>query len=369
MIQQTTDNNSVESGENLASIQTEQSDLLLFISEYKQGENKEISFFLHAQDTKLELSYKNCGSISLKKEPLHFFRSFFREIENIPLDDLTEEKLERIGAHLFETVLPENLQSLLWKLKDRIQSIHIYSDDPWIPWELCRLQGEDENAMINESGFLCETFIVTRWIRDIPRYSSFTLNNMALIVPTDSGLHNANKERNYLSKLSTETRKVTLVDADFSSVIKALSSGQYDSWHFTGHGLYQMSDPNRSGIRLDHQEQLCARDISGKVKNLGRSHPLIFLNTCQAGRSGLSLTNIGGFASQSLNAGAGAFIGAYWSIYDHAAYPFAKAFYDRLLAGQPIGKAVREARLEIKRSGDPTWLAYTVYADPFAVVE
>ena len=58
----------------------------------------------------------------------------------------------------------------------------------------------------------------------------------------------------------------------------------------------------------------------------------------------------------------------YWSVYDQPAHDFAQAFYGRLLAGLPIGRAVQEARTAIRPLGDPTWLAYTVFADPLATV-
>jgi len=35
----------------------------------------------------------------------------------------------------------------------------------------------------------------------------------------------------------------------------------------------------------------------------------------------------------------------------------------------PIGEAVRAARIAVRAEGDPTWLAYTVFADPLASVE
>ena len=82
----------------------------------------------------------------------------------------------------------------------------------------------------------------------------------------------------------------------------------------------------------------------------------------------MSLTNIGGWARQFLQAEAGAFIGAYWSIYDQPAYDFAQVLYSRLLSRIPIGRAVQEARTSIRSAGDPTWLAYRVFADPLATV-
>ena len=82
----------------------------------------------------------------------------------------------------------------------------------------------------------------------------------------------------------------------------------------------------------------------------------------------MSLTNVGGWAAQFLQAGAAAFIGTYWSVYDRPAHEFAQALYGRLLGGMPLGLAAREARGAIRSLGDPTWLAYTVFGNPLATV-
>ncbi|MBU0492441.1 MAG: hypothetical protein KKB13_11385 [Chloroflexi bacterium] len=47
---------------------------------------------------------------------------------------------------------------------------------------------------------------------------------------------------------------------------------------------------------------------------------------------------------------------------------FAQTFYGRLLAGLAIRPAVQEARAAIRLLGDPTGLAYTVFADLVATV-
>ena len=57
----------------------------------------------------------------------------------------------------------------------------------------------------------------------------------------------------------------------------------------------------------------------------------------------MGLTGMGGWASRFLKAGAGGFLGAYWSIHDEPALDFAKAFYTRLFAGDPVGKAARRS--------------------------
>ena len=108
-----------------------------------------------------------------------------------------------------------------------------------------------------------------------------------------------------------------------------------------------------------------------RFKKLGKAKPLVFLNGCETGQGLVSLTGFSGWADKFLKAGAAAFIGSYWSIVDRPALEFAKTFYNQLLAGVAIGEAVRAARLKIKHDfpGDPTWLAYTVFADPLATVE
>jgi len=51
---------------------------------------------------------------------------------------------------------------------------------------------------------------------------------------------------------------------------------------------------------------------------------VVFINACQVGRSGMAMTGIGGWANRFVQAGAGAFIGAYWSVIDEPAFDFAK---------------------------------------------
>jgi hypothetical protein len=53
-----------------------------------------------------------------------------------------------------------------------------------------------------------------------------------------------------------------------------------------------------------------------------------------------------------------------WKTTDQLAYEFAKAFYQRLQAGDCVAEAMRRARKDIVMSGDATYLSYTLYAHP-----
>jgi hypothetical protein len=360
-------------GQLLASPSPQVPDLSLFIEEREAGGALEFVIRLTAPDPALALNLRPFGPFRLEVAPPEFFETFFKEIEELPLEtkeqrQLAERRLAAKGAYLTEALLPPDLRETLWLLRDRIRSVIIQSEEPWIPWELCRLMGHEDGRIV-EGPFLCEAFAVTRWLPGEGFKRPLRLTKLALIVPTDSGLPMATAERDFVLSLAGERREVTAIAPSFAEVQDAFTAGVYDGWHFTGHGAARDANPDRSSIILEGEESFTPEDLSGQAANVGIPHPLVFINACQVGRGGMGLTGIGGWARRFVQIGAGAFIGAYWSVYDEPALAFAKEVYTRLLDGAPIGDAVRDARVAVREGGDPTWLAYTVFADPLATVE
>jgi len=94
--------------------------------------------------------------------------------------------------------------------------------------------------------------------------------------------------------------------------------------------------------------------------------PIVFINACQAGSGGHTLSGTGGLAETFVKCGAGLFVSALWSIGDKTALTFATRFYDALKAGETVVEAAGRARAEAKNAREPTWLAYTVYGHPHA---
>ena len=349
-------------------------DLTMFIDEHETGGKIEFTILVSASDPALELNLKSFGPFTLEVDPSAFFETFFKEIEDLPADTpeqrkIADRRLAAKGAYLTETLMPPELRDTMWRLRDKLTSIIVQSEEPWIPWELCRLVGHEADGRTVEGPFLCEAFAVTRWLPGLGFKRPLRVNNLALVVPGDSGLPLATAERDYVLSLAAAGRTVTAIDPTFTAVQDAFVAGAYDAWHFTGHGVAKDSNPDKSAITLAGDEPFSPEDVSGQAANVGLAHPLVFFNACQVGRSGMALTGIGGWARRFVQVGAGAFIGAYWSVYDEAAFAFAKEVYARLLASMPIGEAVKEARIAVRAEGDPTWLAYTVFADPLASVE
>lgn len=358
--------------QHLAPVSAQRPDLSLYIfSEVEDGQTV-LTFRLSATKPEENLNLTELGSKTLMSDPGRYFAEFFADIENLTLDSAEKMKEAELqvqikGAHLFSEVFPNDVKQRLWQLRDQITSIQIISQEPFIPWELCRLSGNEGDRIV-DGPFLCEKFNVTRWPLGMGTRPSLKLDNIAIVVPADSGLRFAQEERRYLLGLAGGQRAVTEIPATYAAVLTELASGQYDGWHFSGHGAARSQDANRSAIFLTDNTPFTPEALNGPVTNLGKAKPLVFLNACQVGRGGFSLTDIGGWGEKFLGAGAAAFIGTYWKVSDRPALEFARALYGRLLAGMPIGQAAKEARNEIKAGGNPTWLAYTVFADPWATV-
>ncbi len=353
-----------------------QPDLSLLITET----GTEIGIRLQSNDR--EFDGTTYPPVKLAISSRDYFADFCRNIENLAVDSENDRKtsarkLGLWGAGMIERLLPPELRTTLWTLKDRIGSVQITSDEAWIPWEVCRLVGTAADGAKVEGPFLAEAFCVTRWLHGVAPPPRFRFGEWALVVPRDSRLPSAAAEESFVLSMANERRKVTQVAANFCDLTEAMESEVYHAWHFCGHAnAGEGGDGDKAAIALDDRDTMTADLFSGTVENALRTRPFIFFNACQSARGGLSLTGVGGWAHRFLKPAssqyaASAFLGSYWSVYDTAALQFSKALYEGLMnGGKQIGQAVRDARLAVRTPADPlTWLAYTVYADPLATVD
>ncbi len=109
-------------------------------------------------------------------------------------------------------------------------------------------------------------------------------------------------------------------------------------------------------------------EYNSNLRNSDGNRPLVFVNACQVGRLGYKLTGLGGFAQAFLTAGAGVFAGTLWSVGDHPAGAFAQRFYKEMRAGANLSEATVRAREQARQEGDASWLCYSVYGHPLALL-
>ena len=222
-------------------------------------------------------------------------------------------------------------------------------------------------------------FDFARWVCPAasPAAAEIAVEALACIVPSDSGLSEAQHERDDLQALAASVglKAHTPAPADLQAIEELLrDSKPIQLWHFACHGDFAPAAPGKSPLHLEHGSRLTPDDLVGPAQtHLKRDRPLVFLNACRVGSGGLSLTGLGGWASVLVgDCGVGAVIAPLWSVNDALACEFARVFYEQLRTqpGCTIGQAVRQARRHVRDAAphDPTWLAYSLYAHPNARV-
>src|SRR5579859_845262 len=206
----------------LAPVSPRTPDLAIVILEFKESSEYIIGLTYALSNA----PFLKFGPITLNLGPRGYFRDFFKEMEGLATKsqmdkDTLAARLAQKGSYLFEHVFPADLRKRLWEIRDSVQSVVIQSEEPWIPWELCKLSG-DENGTIVDGPFLCERYEITRWLPG-SQWDQLRLRNIALVAPEGSGLGGAAAEHDYLLSLADTDRKVTQVAATYTELLKGFA--------------------------------------------------------------------------------------------------------------------------------------------------
>jgi CHAT domain-containing protein len=157
-------------------------------------------------------------------------------------------------------------------------------------------------------------------------------------------------------------------DADWTSVAKTITTGRFHIVHYSGHAFFDPKRPYDSSLVLFDADM-----TTGQIGKFFGNHPpmLFFVNGCEsAATRGLGADwkkryDIFGLARAFLETGA-YLLGSRWKIGDKGAAKFAESFYAKLLAEQPLGRAIRDARVACMTAlpDDISWASYVFYGDP-----
>ncbi|HMN29075.1 MAG TPA: CHAT domain-containing protein, partial [Caldilineaceae bacterium] len=348
---------------------------------------KTLQFKLHAESPEVGYRDRSMGEVALTADPSEVMAELFLNLSTMaatPVDSASAEEqavqlaeLETIGEDLFARLFPPALQQEYWRIKrlreqGLVRTLLIISDEPWIPWELVKpFQFDQASGAAHQDGFLAEEFHLARWLarRGV---APVTEIRAARLVAPRSNLAYTEKERSFFAELAQQGIEVGEPLGTRSKVLETFGAARVKLVHVAAHGAFQMQSPNNAPLELDNNEYLRPADLAGsRALAARRERPLVFLNACQVGQLAFYLTGLGGWAERMVaDIGVSAFVGALWEINDQLAAEFAIFFYRQLIAGTSLAAAFHAARLHLREQapGNPTWLAYTLYADPNARV-
>ncbi|MET0839340.1 MAG: CHAT domain-containing protein, partial [Marmoricola sp.] len=289
-----------------------------------------------------------------------------------------ERKLQDIGAKMFDELFPVDMQAHLWSKRSKVKNLLVYADEPFVPWELVHLK-PPTGPREEKARFLAQGGLV-RWQPGSlpPREMRVRRGKARSLVPAYKDPLFALTEPVFEEQFLVDRFEATKVTATPNGVRTLLRSGEFDLFHFSGHGAADPSDILDAKLLLQglkragtvEPQYLGATTVSENASwaKQGAVGPVVVLNACQAGQAGELLTTVGGFAKAFLVAGASAFVSCLWSVHEQPSRVFVEKLYDELLAGTTISQAATKAREAARMAGDATWLAFVVYARPDAVL-
>lgn len=285
-----------------------------------------------------------------------------------PLSAVTAERQRKIGAQLFEALLPGPVRDRYYQCLGHLGprpnlglriKLQMGFGDPRLvgahslPWE-CLHRSEDGAFLGRER----RTSVARHLDLPLPgaRPSLEGPLRVLVVAALPRGLRplpHLERERSALVDLARRRKGlevVSLATPTLDALREAFLSGGFHVLHFLGHGGFEAATgegllyledgsggvaPVSGSLLADH-----LRDIT--------SLRLVVLNACQTARSAAP-GPFGGVATALLRTGVPAVVAMQFPISDRAASAFSAAFYKRLTAGDPIDAAVAEGRLRIRR--------------------
>ncbi len=352
----------------------------LRIFERRKGDEVSYQFIFDSPTLNLNSIY---DSRPITGDRNAYVDQLYKEIENRWVGNGEDaaafnEDLRAFGADLWDQLFPPELQTQLWHHRDKIRSIMVFSEEPFIPWELVHMK-EPGQRLGAEPLFLAQKGLV-RWLHNFgwpPQTLAVRAGRARFIIPDyphpNFRLPETQQEAAFLQKKFG----ATAVEPQLNPVRTFLhEGGAFDLLHFAGHGVAEHENIANAQLmlagRVENGNYLPAYLSATTVEQFARlddtagNRPIVVINACQAGRAGYKLSGMGGFARAFLTGKAGVFVGALWSVGDQPARVFTEQFYERLLAGDRLADATMAAREKARAADEATWLAYVVYGHPHA---
>lgn len=354
----------------------------LRIYEDRAGSQFRLRFVLECRDLALNMNHV---SAELRSDRNEYVEGLYQRLEDSWHHERGDFKrfiarIRDLGGELYNELVPLEIRKVLWQHRDVLGAIEVVSQEPFIPWEIAHLVEPDKQVEVGKTRFLGELGLV-RWMDNLawpPAQLSVARDRAWFVVPDyphpDWQLPALAHERDFLSqKFGASSAPVESLDLlDFIR-----DGSKVDLLHFACHGIASGNTIWNAGLMLQgamrgDEYQPDTLEVSQIKQNanfwerVDRNRPIVFLNACQVGRQGYTLTGVGGLAEAFLRRGAGLLIATLWSVGDAPALTFSREFYERLAAGDTVTRAVRHARAASKSGHEATFLAYCVYGHAYA---
>jgi hypothetical protein len=277
--------------------------------------------------------------------------------------------LDALGKKLWQS-LPQNFRNeyfRLHRLGKPPRSILIHSDEMILPWELVVPHEMIDGRLITLEP-LGTNHILGRWKPALPikpQPQRMEVRRFCVLNPRYSGVANLDWAQEEAAELKQLFPSLSIISPATIAKVRSdvLARGDIQMVHFTGYGTYDAANSDLNALALEDSHPLDANQFVGS-RLAAEGQPLVYLNACAVGQTGMVIGRMGGFAANLLDSGASGVIAPYWPIHDDRAKEFSLALYVKLKLGRAVGEALQELRQEHPR--DSTCRAFSYSGDPWA---
>ncbi|GLW34943.1 hypothetical protein Areg01_78790 [Actinoplanes regularis] len=270
-----------------------------------------------------------------------------------------ETHLQGIGIELYEELIPPALREYYWaRLHGRTGSsvlVLVEDEAAVLPWEIVKPVAGDVVAP-----YWCEELGISRWLGSHPIATALPGGRAACVL--------ADPELRDVGDVARERLGLAPADVvrDWAGLQALLAGDGLGIFHWTGHGRLNPRHAGLSELPIGDATFRPVDVLHPEQRGFLRSGPWVFLHACSTSRSSVGSIGLSGWPRDLIRNGAGAMLGAAWDVRAGTALTFVDRLYELLLTGVPVADAVRQARIAARLAGDPSWLAYQLYAHPNA---
>lgn len=310
-------------------------------------------------------------------------------VQRLLVDQLLDQALstanatqESLSQTLFELLVPRGFKGAAAGRSDL--ALVVDPKSARYPWELLvDRQSESSRPVGVGAGMLRQLKV------ENPETVAYAERRVALVVgdppstlsPLPGAVDEANEVAAMLSSTWSVVRQIRSdtrsqkepgqAEISASSVIKTAMNQDFRVLHLAGHGVFDPTNPQRSGMVIGGDPRTPGQGVlltPTEVAQMRLMPELVFINCCHLGRIEETPPHdlAANLAEQFIERGVRVVIAAGWAVDDRAALTFARAIYEELLSGSTLGDTVRAARERTYENhpGANTWGAYQCYGDP-----
>ena len=216
---------------------------------------------------------------------------------------------------------------------------------------------------------------VAAWISKPPPTTLLASIRRAVSGPERKELVALPDSRNEVETIATDLPKpstILLGEHATETAFKRLPLNQYNVIHLALHGYADPEYPDRSALVFAPESPPTDDGLLQlrEIRNLPLDASLVTLSACNTGVGPVGEEGVANIVNAFIEAGAQSVVSTLWELEDHSTAQLMIDFYQHLGRGEGKAESLRQAQLDLLKSGDPPyfWAGFELDGEPHAAL-